>query len=142
MVDLQRQIEQIVAQAAAQIAVLVRDAAFESLTTTLDAVQVEGSRRNAAPRPTPSRRATARKAKGEKRPPGELEAIKSRVSDFIAKNPGLRIEQINAKLGTQTKALALPLRKLIAERAVKTQGEKRATTYYPAKGSAKTRRAR
>jgi hypothetical protein len=144
MADLQKQIEQIVGQAAAQIAVLVKETAIESLSSTLNVVQRNGgaTRRasSAAPRaaaPAPARAASARRGKGDKRPAGEIEAVKARVGEFIGKNPGLRIEQINAKLGTQTKDLALPLRKLITERVISTKGQRRATTYYPAGGGAK-----
>jgi hypothetical protein len=34
---------------------------------------------------------------------------------FVKAHPGLRIEQINKELGTTTKDMALPIRKLIAE---------------------------
>ena len=46
---------------------------------------------------------------------------------------GLRIEQIHKELGTTTKDLALPIRKLIAEKRIKTKGQKRSTTYYAGK---------
>lgn len=52
---------------------------------------------------------------------------------FVAKNPGLRIEQINKQLGTTTKELALPIRKLVASGAVKTKGKRRSTSYFAAK---------
>ena len=67
---------------------------------------------------------------GEKRQPEELDRLASEFAAFVGKNPGLRIEQINAQLGTKTRELALPIRKLIAEKRVKTKGEKRATTYF------------
>ena len=69
------------------------------------------------------------KAPGAKRAPKEIEKLMDRFAAFVRKNPGLRIEQINAKLGTATKDLALPVRKLIEERRIRTKGEKRATTY-------------
>jgi predicted transcriptional regulator len=49
---------------------------------------------------------------------------------FVAKHPGLRIEQINKQLGTTTKDLALPIRKLIADGSLKAKGKKRSTTYF------------
>ena len=42
----------------------------------------------------------------------------------------MRIEQINKQLGTTTKDLALPIRKLVSEGALKTKGEKRSTAYF------------
>jgi len=152
MPDLQNQIEQIVAEAAARITALVQQAAVESISSTLGALAGSAgrgraiSRQSAGRRPTalitasapaPGRAAHGKRGKGEKRPAGEIEATMKKVGDFIAKNPGLRIEQINQALGTTTKDLALPLRKLIANKVVKTQGEKRSTKYFPSKGRAK-----
>jgi hypothetical protein len=75
---------------------------------------------NAAPR------AKAR-AKGGKRTPEELEALTQNVLVHIKKNPGQRVEQIAAALGTRTKELALPIIKL--GKALKTQGQRRGTKY-------------
>jgi hypothetical protein len=50
---------------------------------------------------------------------------------FVARKPGLRIEQINRELGASTKELMLPVRKLIAAGAINTKGAKRATQYFP-----------
>ncbi len=48
---------------------------------------------------------------------------------YVHKHPGLRIEQINKELGTTTKDLALPIKKLIAERKIAGTGDKRSRTY-------------
>ena len=74
---------------------------------------------------------TRAKLAGDKRSPKELEVLGDKFHSFVKKNPGLRIEQINASLGTSTRELALPIRKLIAAGRVKSKGEKRATTYLP-----------
>jgi len=50
---------------------------------------------------------------------------------FVKATPGLRIEQINKQLGTTTKDLALPIRKLEAEGVIATKGQRRATQYFP-----------
>lgn len=74
------------------------------------------------------------------RPPGggrpkrrhsELTELSERFTAFVRHHPGLRIEQINKQLGTATKDLALPIRKLIAAGAIKTKNKKRSTTYFP-----------
>jgi hypothetical protein len=69
-------------------------------------------------------------AKGEKRSTEALEELSEKFAAFVAKNPGLRIEQINTQLGTTTKELALPIRKLLGEKRIKSKGEKRSTTYH------------
>jgi len=43
------------------------------------------------------------------------------------------VEQIKLALGASTKDLALPMRKLVASGAVRSEGAKRATTYFPGK---------
>ena len=68
-------------------------------------------------------------SRGGKRTSDELEQLSTQFLDFVKKNPGLRIEQINKGLGTTTKDLALPIRKLVSEGTVKVKGAKRATTY-------------
>ena len=73
------------------------------------------------------------RAKGSKRTQAELDALTTKLAAYIAKNPGLRVEQINRDLGTTTKDLALPIKKLIADKAIKSKGAKRATAYFPAK---------
>jgi hypothetical protein len=67
---------------------------------------------------------------GRKRAPEQLEALTGKLRDYIAKNPGQRIEQIGAGLGIATKELALPARKLLADKQLSKRGQKRATTYF------------
>lgn len=70
------------------------------------------------------------RGRGAKRSADELEGLAEQFHAYVAKHPGLRIEQINKELSTTTKDLALPIRKLIADGAIKTKGAKRSTTYY------------
>ena len=78
-----------------------------------------------------------RGGRGAKRSSADLEALSERFASFVAASPGLRIEQINKQLGTTTKDLALPIRKLISEGRIKAKGQKRSTTYFPGKKKAK-----
>lgn len=70
-----------------------------------------------------------RGARGAKRSPDELTALSKRLRDYIAKHPGRRIEQIAEGMGTSTRELTLPLKKLISEKRIARKGRKRATTY-------------
>jgi hypothetical protein len=72
-----------------------------------------------------------RGGRGAKRTADDLEALSSKFASFVKAHPGLRIEQINKELGTTTKDLALPIRKLISERMISTKGNKRSTAYFP-----------
>ena len=150
MPDIQSQIESIVsqatAQAAAQITALFRQSASDLLDAFGDGKatgpKARGRKAVSARRMTstttpvaaaalPAGRGRARRGKGEKRPAGEITALAKKVGAFIRANPGKRVEEINRELGTSTKDLALPLKKLIGEKVVKTRGAKRATTYFP-----------
>ena len=71
------------------------------------------------------------RGRGAKRTSDELDRLAENFHAFVTKHPGLRIEQINKQLSTTTKDLALPIRKLLAEGALKTKGAKRSTTYFP-----------
>jgi hypothetical protein len=79
------------------------------------------------------------RGRGAKRTSEELDGMAEQFHAFVAKHPGLRIEQINKQLGTTTKDLALPIRKLIADGSIKTKGEKRSTTYFA--GESKKRKS-
>lgn len=120
MNSFQTEINRVVSDFVAQITVLAREAARDMIEQALTSGSGGGAR-IARPR-------------GGKRDPAELEKLASTVQTFVAKHPGLRIEQINKQLGTSTKELALPIRKLVSEGALKTKGKKRSTTYFAAKG--------
>jgi len=85
----------------------------------------------AAPLPLHPCAAHAAAAKmGQKRDPGEIERLTGRLLDYVKGNAGQRIEQIAAGMGTVTKELNLPVKKLIAQKSLKTKGQKRATQYF------------
>ncbi len=77
----------------------------------------------------------ASRGRGAKRDAGALEQLGERFLAFVKANPGKRIEEAHAQLGTTTRDLALPIRKLIASKAIRTEGKRRATRYFPAGGS-------
>lgn len=118
MASLQSDIQRLVDGFVAQVSDLARQAAIDTLAEALGG-QVRGTR--------------ASTGRGYKRRSEDLETLSETMIAFVAKNPGLRIEQINKQLGTSTKALALPIRKLIAAGSLKTKGKRRSTTYFPGK---------
>jgi hypothetical protein len=93
----------------------------------------DGGQRGRKPqRTTAQMLAMARKNPGEKRSPEDLATAVERVHVAVKNNPGQNAEQLAAALETTTKANALPIRKLLAAKKIKTTGAKRATKYYPA----------
>ena len=89
---------------------------------------VPGSRRGAG---AVAKAPRAARAKGAKRSPDELEKLTTQLLSYIKGNAGQRIEQIADGMGTSTKELNLPAKKLISTKAIKTKGHKRATQYFP-----------
>ena len=71
--------------------------------------------------------------RGAKRTSEELDQLADQFVQYVVKNPGLRIEQINKSLNTTTKDLQLPIRKMIADGTLKVKGKKRSTQYFPGK---------
>jgi hypothetical protein len=137
MSDFQNEMNRVVQGFVAQITELARRAAIDTLESAF------GGR---AGRSAPAVEAIAvnlgrvgrpRGGRGAKRSSADLEELSHRFASFVAANPGLRIEQINKQLGTTTKDLALPIRKLISENRIKAKGQKRSTTYFPGKKKAK-----
>ena len=136
MSDFQNEMNRTVQGFVAQITELARRAA---ITTLESAFNGRPSRSVAAPAVAAAVTASAPRAgrprggRGAKRSPADLVALSEKFASFVKASPGLRIEQINKELGTTTKDLALPIRKLIAEGMVSAKGQKRSTTYFPGK---------
>src|SRR6185295_6180968 len=122
MSDFQTEMNRVVSGFVAQITELARRAAIDTLESAL-------GKRGGAGALSLGRAARGR-GRGAKRTGAELDKLGDEFHAFVAKHPGLRIEQINKELGTSTKDLALPIRKMIADGSLKTKGEKRSTTYF------------
>jgi hypothetical protein len=134
MSDFQNQMNRVVQGFVAQITDLARRAAVDTLESAF------GSRGGSAAVALASGVRSVgrpRGGRGAKRSSADLEALSERFASFVKANPGLRIEQINKQLGTTTKDLALPIRKLISEGAISAKGQKRSTTYFAGKKKAK-----
>jgi DNA-binding NtrC family response regulator len=73
----------------------------------------------------------AKRRAGEKRSPQILAQVTEQVFNHIKANAGQGVEQIAKALGTTTKELTLPIRKLLADKKITSKGQKRATRYFP-----------
>ncbi|MBA3818425.1 MAG: DNA-binding protein [Deltaproteobacteria bacterium] len=130
MSNFQSEIQKLVDGFVTQLAELWRRAAIDSLTG-LDAGMGRGKGRVMA-MPGAAGRGRGR---GAKRTGDELDQLADSFVEYVRANPGLRIEQINKQLGTSTKELALPIRKLLADGVLKAKGKKRSTAYFAGEGS-------
>jgi hypothetical protein len=146
--DYDREIRDRVEKFVADMTILIRRAALESVGEALKgraskrpvpaipkgatrgSSSSTGRGRRVAERAVAGGGRKKRAAKGAKRSPESLETLSNDLLARIKKNPGERIEEIAEALGTTTKELTLPARKLVEGRKVKTRGQKRATRYF------------
>ena len=131
MPNYQTEVQKLVDDFVVQLSELWRRQAIDSLTG-MEGVRGRGGRGGGV-----SLGLGRPRGRGAKRTAEELEQLADSFVEFVTKNPGLRIEQINKQLGTSTKDLALPIRKLLADGVVKAKGKKRSTAYFPGEGTRK-----
>lgn len=127
MSDVQTQINRLVATFVEQVTTLARQAAMDMIAGARAGGR---GRKGGAPvllAGVPGRG----RGKGVKRTSSDLARVGDKLLAFVQTNPGLRIEQINKALGTSTRDLQLPVRKLIASGELKAKGHKRSTQYFP-----------
>jgi hypothetical protein len=137
MSDFQNEMNRVVQGFVAQITELARRAAIDTLESAFGGRASRGGPPVAAIAGSVGRVGRPRGGRGAKRSSADLEALSDQFASFVAANPGMRIEQINKQLGTTTKDLALPIRKLISDGMIKAKGQKRSTTYFPGKKKGK-----
>lgn len=139
MSDFQTQMNRVVQGFVAQITELARRAAIDTLEGALSGAAGGGRGRGGGGGGGSASLASSTglgrvRGRGAKRTANELDKLAENFATFVKENPGLRIEQINKQLGTTTKDLALPIRKLLSEGAITAKGQKRSTTYFAGNG--------
>jgi hypothetical protein len=82
--------------------------------------------------PPPAPAAVSRARRGQ----DEIEALRGELLAAITAQPGARTEELNAALGTTTTQIAQPLRRLVADKQVRTEGARRGMRYFAATGDA------
>ena len=128
MSELEHAVNRTVQGFVAQVIELVRHTAVESLQVAFDdpvpvpAVAIP-------PAPIRAGRELVAPVPGRRRTSEDVDALGRRVVAIVRAQPGLRIAELAARLGTTPRALARPLRKLVAEGMLEPRGQRRATTY-------------
>jgi hypothetical protein len=125
MLDPHRKIQALIDSFVADLGELAKQIALEQLKTAFGSVKL-------APLPLSSPTSVAGSARTSRNRRGqrEIEALRTKLLAVISDNPGCRAEDINGALGTRTPQIAQPLRKLVAERLVRTEGARRGTKYF------------
>lgn len=133
MTDLDRAIRQRVEDFVQEMTELVRQAALESVSAALGTPGGGGSPRGKAGKRGGSSFVAKR---GGKRTAQELEQQGSALVTMIRQTPGIRADQLAKAMGVMTRDLALPIKKLLADKAITKKGQKRATAYFVARSKA------
>lgn len=135
MLDPQREIQALVDNFVADLSDLAKRIAIEQLktafTTGAKHAPTPVKPAPAAPvRPAPAAPVKPSRASRARRGQREIEALRGKLLTAIADQPGRRAEDISAALGSRTAEIAQPLRRLVAEHMVRTEGARRGTRYF------------
>jgi hypothetical protein len=128
--ELDRAIRQRVEDFVQEMTELVRQAALESVSVALGTGPTSGSARSRGAKSSSAGFATKQ---GGKRTANELEQQGSALVSLIRQTPGIRADQLAKALNVMTRDLALPIKKLLASKAITKKGQKRATAYFVAR---------
>lgn len=129
-IELESEIRQVMEDFLAELTSLARHTVLDTLRSAFATAGATA----AAPRAVSLPYRARRPGLSPRRNPEDLEALASRLAAVIQENRGLRVGDINQRLGTTTEQLALPLRKLMAAGVIQVRGSRRAATYFPATG--------
>jgi len=115
-----------------ELSALIRQSAMDTVAKVLGGEE-EGRRggRRAAARVVAAEGRGRARPKGAKRSQDELERLTGRLLAYVKGNAGQRIEQIAKGMNVSTRELNLPAKKLLANKSIRTKGQKRATQYFP-----------
>lgn len=138
------QIRSVIDQFVEDISQLVRIAAVEAVGEALGQGGASAPGRRESPSRGSGGRAPVRKpgrSKGSgkriRRSSGDLEAVGAAILAHVRANPGARMEELSAALGSPSKDLRRPVQELMASGQLRTEGQKRATQYFAGGGREK-----
>lgn len=116
-----------------ELSSLIRQSAMDTVAQVLGGVgeSRRGRRGASAGRGSAVEARGRARAKGAKRSQDELERLTARLLTYVKANAGQRIEQIAKGMAVSTRELNLPAKKLLADKSIRTKGQKRATQYFP-----------
>jgi hypothetical protein len=137
--------EQMIAQRVHAFVTEITELARQQALETLSAALVAGGRGRAVRARNGASVRVSRRGReqaGNRRSPEEIDRAAQALLSEIQSNPGLRVEQIGRALGAATKDLSLPLKKLLSQRMVRSEGQRRATRYFPAGASGRSGRGK
>ena len=131
---------------AAKLTAVVRESALQAMRQAFEGQTGSAPARRRGRPPGRKSKASAaapkvtRKKKGGRRSSGDVDAEAGQILAFVKSNPGVGAIEISSQLGVATKDVALPIKKLLAERQLRTEGQRRGTKYFAGGGGPKVGR--
>jgi hypothetical protein len=143
----QTDIQTLIDQFTADLTTLVRRTALEEVLASLQGDLGSGTVRRGPGRPKGSGAKRGRPLGSKNKPKAGgtrirrssegLEELQGTLLSHVKSNPGQRGEQIAAALGTDVGTMRLPMKILIADKQVRTEGQRRGMMYFAGAGKAK-----
>ncbi|MBV9949160.1 MAG: hypothetical protein JOZ69_20090 [Myxococcales bacterium] len=132
--SLQSTLNDLAASFANNVLAAIRGASLDELIAPNGQVRPNGrataARTAPAAAPAPGRAARS-SGRLPRRSPEDIAAVLGQVVSLVKKHKeGLRAEQIRAELGLQPKEMPRILKEGLERKALKSKGQKRATTYF------------
>jgi hypothetical protein len=126
-------VQSLIDQFVTDLSTLMRRSALEQVLAVMEGGAAPAPRGPGRPRKVTVVR-MGKMSGGGKRSPEEMERMTGTLLDYVKSNPGSRGEQIAVALGTDVKTMRLPMLKLIADKQVRTEGQRRGMTYFAGAG--------
>ena len=131
MSTLDTQIRNRVESFVAELTGLIRQAAVDAAVSALNGQR--GATYTGAKRgPKPGAAAAGRKGTRVRRTEQQIQSTMKNVLEFIASKPGSRSEDVRSGLGLPAATMADALKRLMADKSIKSKGQRRGTTYAKA----------
>lgn len=137
---IEKQIQDRVEGFVAELSELVKQAALEAVHGALGGgtAPVRRGRPRKSSRAPARRGAVKRKAsktgKRVKRSAVQVDAVAARILNHVKANAGTGVTEMSAALGLTPKEMRLPILKLLADKKLRTVGQRRGTKYHAAGG--------
>jgi hypothetical protein len=116
-----------------EISARVRQAALDSLRQAIEGGAPSAARRGRKPGRPAAAPAGGAGRRGRKPSAASVQAAAD-LQAHVQANPGLRLEEIGAALGQDTKGLKGPAARLVRDGVLRTEGRRRGTRYFPGSG--------
>ena len=115
-----------------ELSSLVRRAAVESVREALGDSSKPARRGPGRPRKATSVISSPKSKRRKRRSSGAVDKVAMRILKQVKANPGQGVSKIGGALKLTSKALRLPILKLLGDKQIRTTGERRGTKYFTA----------